>query len=144
AGRRGLTGAAAAFALSAMALWLEPVYMTLYFGQINLVLLVLAIVDLALPDSCRWKGIGIGIAAGMKLTPLILIPFLLASRRIRAGLVALATFAVTVAVGSGFIVLPPPPIVSCSPTRPSTPASPCRTNRSTGSCCGCCPAGRRP
>jgi alpha-1,2-mannosyltransferase len=104
AGRRGLTGAALAFVLSAMALWLEPVYMTLYFGQINLVLLVLAIVDLALPDSCRWKGIGIGIAAGMKLTPLILIPFLLASRRIRAGLVALATFAVTVAVG--FIVLP--------------------------------------
>jgi alpha-1,2-mannosyltransferase len=87
-----------------MALWLEPVYMTLYFGQINLVLLVLAMIDLALPDSCRWKGIGIGIAAGMKLTPLIFIPFLLASRRIRAGLVALATFAVTVAVG--FIVLP--------------------------------------
>jgi len=104
AGRSGLTGAALAFALSAMALWLEPVYMTLYFGQINLVLLVLAIVDLALPDSCRWKGIGIGIAAGMKLTPLIFIPFLLVSRRIRAGLVALATFAVTVAVG--FIVLP--------------------------------------
>jgi alpha-1,2-mannosyltransferase len=104
AGRRGLTGAALAFALSAMALWLEPVYMTLYFGQINLVLLVLALVDLALPDSCRWKGIGIGIAAGMKLTPLIFIPFLLASRRIRAGLVAVLTFAVTVAVG--FIVLP--------------------------------------
>jgi alpha-1,2-mannosyltransferase len=104
AGRRGLTGAALAFALSAMALWLEPVYMTLYFGQINLVLLVLAVVDFALPDSCRWKGIGIGIAAGMKLTPLIFIPFLLASRRIRAGLVALATFAVTVAVG--FIVVP--------------------------------------
>lgn len=104
AGRRGLTGAALAFALSAMALWLEPVYMTLYFGQINLVLLVLAMGDLALPDSCRWKGIGIGIAAGMKLTPLIFIPFLLASRRIRAGLVALATFAATVA--AGFIVLP--------------------------------------
>jgi alpha-1,2-mannosyltransferase len=104
AGRRGVTGAALAFALSAMALWLEPVYMTLYFGQINLILLVLAIVDLALPDTCRWKGIGIGIAAGMKLTPLIFIPFLLASRRIRAGLVALATFAVTVA--AGFIVVP--------------------------------------
>jgi alpha-1,2-mannosyltransferase len=104
AGRRGLTGAALAFALSAMALWLEPVYMTLYFGQINLVLLVLAMIDLALPDSCRWKGIGIGIAAGMKLTPLIFIPFLLASRRIRAGLVSLANFAVTVAVG--FTVLP--------------------------------------
>ncbi|HEY2279852.1 MAG TPA: glycosyltransferase 87 family protein [Streptosporangiaceae bacterium] len=104
AGRRGLTAVALAFAVAAMALWLEPVYMTMYFGQINLLLLVLAMVDLALPDSCRWKGIGIGIAAGMKLTPLVFIPFLLASRRIRAGLVAVATFLVTAAVG--FIALP--------------------------------------
>jgi alpha-1,2-mannosyltransferase len=104
AGRRGPAAVALAFAVAAMALWLEPVYMTLYFGQINLVLLILGIADLALPDSCRWKGVGVGIAAGMKLTPLIFIPFLLVSRRIRAGLVALATFAVTVVVG--FIVLP--------------------------------------
>jgi alpha-1,2-mannosyltransferase len=104
AGRRGVTGAALAFALAAMALWLEPVYMTMYFGQINLILLALGIVDFALPDSCRWKGIGIGIAAGIKLTPLIFIPFLLGSRRIRAGLVALGTFVVTVVVG--FAVLP--------------------------------------
>ena len=103
-GRRGLTGAALAFTLAAMALWLEPVYMTMYFGQINLVLLALGIVDLALPDSCRWKGIGIGIAAGMKLTPLIFIPFLLGSRRIRAGLVAVLSFIATVVVG--VLVLP--------------------------------------
>src|SRR6202012_1435025 len=83
AGRRGLTGAALAFALAAMALWLEPVYMTLYFGQINLILLALVIIDLALPDSCKWKGIGVGIAAGIKLTPLIFVPFLLGSRRVR-------------------------------------------------------------
>ncbi len=104
AGRRGLTAVALAFAVAAMALWLEPVYMTMYFGQINLILLVVGMADLALPDSCRWKGIGIGIAAGMKLTPLVFIPFLLASRRIRAGLVAVLTFVVTVVVG--FIALP--------------------------------------
>lgn len=103
-GHRGLTGTALAFALAAMALWLEPVYMTMYFGQINLILLTLVIVDLALPDSCKWKGIGIGIAAGMKLTPLIFIPFLLGSRRIRAGLVALLSFTVTVVIG--FLALP--------------------------------------
>jgi alpha-1,2-mannosyltransferase len=103
-GRGGMRGAALAFMLAALALWLEPVYMTLYFGQINLVLLTLAIADLALPDSCKWKGIGIGIAAGMKLTPLIFIPFLLGSRRVRAGLVALLSFAVTVVIG--FLALP--------------------------------------
>jgi alpha-1,2-mannosyltransferase len=102
-GRGGITGAALAFALAAMALWLEPVYMTLYFGQINLILLALVIVDLALPDSCKWKGIGVGIAAGIKLTPLIFVPFLLGSRRVRAGLVALLTFAVTVAIGFGVL-----------------------------------------
>ncbi|MBV9796220.1 MAG: DUF2029 domain-containing protein [Actinobacteria bacterium] len=103
-GRSRLTAAALAFAVAAMALWLEPVYMTMFFGQINLVLLILGLADLALPDSCRWKGIGVGLAAGIKLTPLIFIVYLLATRRIRAGLVSLATFAVTVVVG--FIVLP--------------------------------------
>jgi alpha-1,2-mannosyltransferase len=102
--RRGLADAALAFALAAMALWLEPVFMTMFFGQINLILLALVIVDLALPDSSKWKGIGIGLAAGMKLTPLIFIPFLLASRRIRAGVVALLSFAVTVVIG--VLVLP--------------------------------------
>jgi alpha-1,2-mannosyltransferase len=103
-GRRGLTGAGLAFALAALALWLEPVYMTMYFGQINLILLALGIADLALPDSCKWKGIGIGIAAGMKLTPLIFIPFLLGSRRIRPGLAAVSSFIATVLIG--FLVLP--------------------------------------
>lgn len=103
-GRRGLTSVALAFALAAMALWLEPVFMTMFFGQINLILLALVTLDLALPDSCRWKGIGIGLAAGIKLTPLIFIPFLLGSRRIRAGVVALLSFAVTVVIG--FLALP--------------------------------------
>ena len=103
-GHRRLTSAALAFALAAVALWLEPVYMTMFFGQINLILLAFVIFDLALPDSCKWKGIGIGVAAGMKLTPLIFIPFLLGSRRIRAGVTALVSFAVTVLIG--FLALP--------------------------------------
>src|SRR6185437_10344068 len=50
----GLARAAAAFAIAAVGLWLEPVAMTLFFGQINLVLLALVVGDLALPD--RIKG----------------------------------------------------------------------------------------
>lgn len=103
-GDRGPHRAAVALALAAASVWLEPVLMTLFFGQINLILLALIIGDLALPDSSRWKGVGIGVAAGLKLTPLVFIPYLLASRRVRAGLVSLLTFLATVALG--FLVLP--------------------------------------
>jgi alpha-1,2-mannosyltransferase len=100
----GLARAAAAFAIAAVGLWLEPVAMTLFFGQINLVLLALVVGDLALPDRIKGKGIGIGLAAAIKLTPLIFIPYLLLTRRIRAAAVSALTFAVT--VGLGFALLP--------------------------------------
>jgi alpha-1,2-mannosyltransferase len=100
----GLARAAAAFAIAAVGLWLEPVAMTLFFGQINLVLLALVVGDLALPDRIKGKGIGIGLAAAIKLTPLIFIPYLLFTRRIRAAAVSALTFAVT--VGLGFALLP--------------------------------------
>src|ERR1700678_4220641 len=100
----GLPRAAAAFAIAAVGLWLEPVAMTLFFGQINLVLLALVVGDLALPDRIRGKGIGIGLAAAIKLTPLIFIPYLLFTRRLRAAAVSALTFAVT--VGLGFALLP--------------------------------------
>jgi alpha-1,2-mannosyltransferase len=100
----GLDRAAAAFAIAAVGLWLEPVAMTLFFGQINLVLLALVVGDLALPDRIKGKGIGIGLAAAIKLTPLIFIPYLLFTRRVKAAVVSALTFAVT--VGLGFALLP--------------------------------------
>ncbi len=96
--------AAAAFAIAAVSLWLEPVAMTLFFGQINLVLLVLVVGDMALPDRIRGKGIGIGLAAAVKLTPLIFIAYLLFTRRVRAAAVSALTFAAT--IGLGFALLP--------------------------------------
>src|SRR5260370_35152220 len=67
AGRRaGLARAAAAFAIAAVGLWLEPVALTLFFRQINLVPLVLAGGDLALPDRTKGKGIGSGLPWGIK------------------------------------------------------------------------------
>jgi alpha-1,2-mannosyltransferase len=100
----GLARAAAAVAIAAAALWLEPVAMTLFFGQVNLVLLALVVGDLALPDRIKGKGIGIGLAAGIKLTPLIFIPYLLFTRRVKAAAVSALTFAVT--VGLGFVLVP--------------------------------------
>ena len=92
-GRLGAT-----LGLGAVALWLEPVRQTLSFGQVNLLLMLLIVADLCLPDSRWWKGVGVGLAAGFKLTPLIFIPYLLLTRRFRAAAVAPAIFALTIAV----------------------------------------------
>ncbi len=100
----GLARAAGALAIAAVSLWLEPVAMTLFFGQVNLVLLALVVGDLALPDRARGKGIGIGLAAAVKLTPLIFIAYLLVTRRVRAAAVSALTFAAT--IGLGFALLP--------------------------------------
>ena len=93
----------ATLAIGAVALWLEPVRQTLSFGQVNLLLMVLIIADLSLPDSRWWKGAGVGLAAGFKLTPLIFIPYLLLTRRFRAAAVATATFALSIAVSAAFL-----------------------------------------
>ena len=79
--------------------WLEPMRLTAELGQINLVLLVLVVGDLLGAKQNRWSGIGIGLAAGLKLTPALFIVYLLVTRRIRSALVAMATFAATVALG---------------------------------------------
>jgi alpha-1,2-mannosyltransferase len=84
--------------------WLEPMRLTAELGQINLVLLVLVVSDLLAGGRSRWSGIGIGLAAGLKLTPALFIVYLLVTRRFRAALVATATFAAT--VGLGFAVAP--------------------------------------
>ncbi len=70
----------------------EPTLDTFSFGQINLVLLVLAGADLrGLQTGTRWAGIGIGVATAIKLTPAVFIGYLLVTRRFRAAAVAAGT-----------------------------------------------------
>ncbi|HTX28532.1 MAG TPA: glycosyltransferase 87 family protein, partial [Streptosporangiaceae bacterium] len=103
---------AATLGVSALALATEPVQQTLGLGQVNLLLMLLIVVDLltgGAADGSRgrtqwWHGIGIGIAAGVKLTPLIFIPYLLLIRRYRQAATATAVFAATVVLG--YAVLP--------------------------------------
>ncbi|MFE0463380.1 glycosyltransferase 87 family protein [Kitasatospora sp. NPDC058965] len=90
--------------VAGLGVWLEPVFTTLRYGQINLILICLVLWDLTTPDSRKWKGIGIGIAAGMKLTPGFFAVYLLLTGRIRAALVAGGTFLATFALGA--LVLP--------------------------------------
>ena len=77
----------------------EPMLQTLGLGQINLVLMGLIAVDLLALRSSRWAGVILGIAAGIKLTPLVFVLYLLALRRFRTAVVALVTAAATLVVG---------------------------------------------
>ena len=105
--RRYAIRAGATLLGTAAVLWTEPVLRTIYLGQVNLVLLALIMWDLCQPDTDKsrwWKGFGTGIAAGIKLTPLIFIPYLLVARKFRQAGMALAGFAFTVLLG--FAILP--------------------------------------
>jgi len=85
------------------ALALEPVWQNLTFGQVNAFLMLAVLVDLVRPER-RWSGVLVGIAAGVKLTPLVFVVLLLlVGRRAAAGRAALV-FAGTVAVG--FVAMP--------------------------------------
>ncbi len=89
---------------TALALWLEPVFQTLLFGQINLALACLVLWDLTRPAGARAKGLALGMAAGVKLTPAVFMAYLLLRGRVREAATAGAAFAGTVALGA--VLLP--------------------------------------
>ncbi|MBO0824274.1 MAG: DUF2029 domain-containing protein [Actinobacteria bacterium] len=71
---------------------LEPVYHTFFLGQINLILLALTLVDMWRAAQGRPAGVLLGIAAAIKLTPLIFLAMLALAGRSRAALTAAVTF----------------------------------------------------
>ncbi len=87
-----------------MATITEPLKETITYAQINIVLMVLVAVD------CLWRvdgerklpyprGVLIGIAAGLKLTPAAFLLFFLLRRDYRSIVTSIATFLVTVLIG---------------------------------------------
>ena len=95
------------FLVSALALMTWPVAYTVHLGEVNLILAVLVGADLLQRrDGAWWQGIGTGLAAGIKLTPLIFVAYLLITGRVRAAATAAAAFAATVAIG--VVLLPAP------------------------------------
>src|SRR6516165_4736787 len=86
------------------ALLLEPVRSTLAYGQINALLMALVTVD-CLTRARRWpRGIGVGIAAALKLTPAVFLLFFLLRRDLRSATRAGLSFAVC--TGAGFVLAP--------------------------------------
>lgn len=94
-----LWGAAAMFA--------APISRTLYQGQVNLLIAGLVLVDYVVATN-RARGIGIGVAAAIKLTPAVLALPLLVRRDWLSLARAVATF--VVAAGAAYLVLPGPSI----------------------------------
>ena len=84
--------------------FLEPVRTTLFYGQINVILMLLVLWDFSRDDRSRLRGVGVGLAAGIKLTPLYFVAVFLALRQWRAAATAGAVFAATI-VGA-WLVLP--------------------------------------
>jgi alpha-1,2-mannosyltransferase len=94
-------------ASTAAALLLEPVWKTIFLGQINLILMALIVLDVLVLTrrGGHWGGgVLIGVAAAVKLTPLIFIPHLFFTGRRKEAARALGTFAVLEAVM--FLVIP--------------------------------------
>jgi alpha-1,2-mannosyltransferase len=97
-------GLRVALLAAAGAIWLEPVWTTLRYSQIDLLVGALVLYDLSRPDGSRWKGAAVGLAIGLKLTPVIFALYLLLSRRYRAAAVSAAAFCGTLALA--FVLLP--------------------------------------
>jgi alpha-1,2-mannosyltransferase len=97
-------------ASTAAALLLEPVWKTIFLGQINVILMAMIVLDVLVITcrSSRWGGrcggILIGVAAAVKLTPLIFIPHLLCTGRKPDAARALGTFVVL--EGLMFLIIP--------------------------------------
>lgn len=91
-------------ALLPAALLLEPVRATLGFGQVNLVLMGMVLADCLLPKT-RWRrGLLVGLAAAVKVTPAAFLLFFLLRKDFRSATTAMVT---ALAAGvAGFVIAP--------------------------------------
>src|SRR6185312_9635575 len=96
-------GPGGALSVTALALpvllWIEPVLETFEFGQVNLILMGLVAVDCLTPRT-RWpRGLLVGLAAAIKLTPAAFVLFFLCRGGRRAAGTSAVSFAACTAVG---------------------------------------------
>lgn len=102
-------GLALAVVSACVVLAVEPIRTTLGYGQVNTMLMFLVIADL-LPDRVGPDGVArrrfipqgtlIGLAAAIKLTPLLFLVFLLLLGRRRAFVIGTVTFVILTVIGA--------------------------------------------
>ncbi len=90
--RLGREGSTAALLVVVAMVACQPVRSTLWNGQVELLLAAMIMIDLVVLRGRAGHGVLVGLAAAIKLTPLIFIAYLLLIRRFRAAAVATATF----------------------------------------------------
>lgn len=88
----------------AVLMWLAPIYSTVAYGQINLVLMAMVIVDAIARAGHKGQGILIGLAIAIKLTPAVFLAYFAIRRQWRALTLAVASAAGATAIG--FLLLP--------------------------------------
>lgn len=94
-----------ALPLLAVLLFLSaPVSSNLRFGQVSVFLALMILADSLKITSPRFAGVATGVAAAIKLTPLIFIPYLWFAGQRRAAVTALGTF--VAATGLTWLFLP--------------------------------------
>ena len=81
---------------------LAPVWRTFHFGQVNLVLMAMVILDAFLVPQ-RWRGLLTGVAAGIKITPGIYALYYVATRQWRAATLSAVGFLATLALGAAVL-----------------------------------------
>ncbi|MEV6286028.1 glycosyltransferase 87 family protein [Kribbella sp. NPDC051770] len=91
-------------ALTLASLLLEPVWQTIQFGQINLLLTAMILLDLIRSQDAKWRGFWVGVTIGVKLTPLPFLAFLLITKQWRALRNAVLGLLATMAIG--FAIVP--------------------------------------
>ena len=87
-----------ALAITLAAAWLEPVRETISFGQVNILLLGLIVADCLVAKPWWPRGLLIGLAASIKLTPAAFVLYFVAKKEWRAALTTVGGF-----VGFGLV-----------------------------------------
>lgn len=89
----------AAAIVAPAAVYLEPIRSNFEFGQINVVLMTLVIAD-CVPKKTPWpRGLLLGVAIALKLTPAVFLLYFLLRRDTRALLTSVASAVLATAVG---------------------------------------------
>lgn len=90
--RRGISRRTALLVMVLVLAWTVPVWKNIGYGQIGMLLTAMVAVDCLWLREKRWHGVLIGLAAAVKLTPLVFVLYLIVTRRWRAVFVSMATF----------------------------------------------------